>query len=188
MKKVAFGIRMDRTLLSKIDEFANEKYIPRSTAIERLTATGLKAIRSHKADYQDNQDRESGAAAGLWGRQMGPRIARHFNGKQIEKNINVFLINGNRTAIKAARSTNTQIGIYNTVFKRIEVIWGAFQTERDTFEVFSISPKLWNKYAREAAESNPNHGKLTFLNISNFRKYGELIAEIKEVDLDKNYK
>lgn len=183
MEKTAFGIRMEKKLLADVDKFASTQGQSRSMAIERLTATGLVAVQSKKVPYQDNQDQESGAAAAQWGRKTGPRIAQYFGGEQVKPNVNEFIFDGDLVAIKVASPTNTQIGVYNTVRDRVSAIWGAFQTKDDTFEIFQMTPKSWKELAREAAKSNPNYGKLTFVNVSSFRKHGQEVAVVKMADL-----
>ena len=177
MERKSFGIRMEKNLLERVDDYAAEKDMTRSEAIENIVRSKMEATMG-KAFVQ-TQDQESGAAAAKWGREVGPLIAKKFGAEQIRPNVNEFLLDGQRIALKTASRTNNQIGVYNSVRDRVKYIWGAFEKDSGLFEVYELTPTVWKKHAREAVQSSANHGKLTLMNHATFkelstRKVGEL--------------
>ena len=87
------------------------------------------------------QDRESGARANSFGREMGRLIAKHMD-FDIASNSNEGVYNGEQVVIKSVSYTNPKFGIVKGMIERIDKVLLARETEqRGTFELYSIALK-----------------------------------------------
>ena len=127
-----------------------------------------------------SQDRESGARANRFGREMAPRIATLFGGHQPYKNINLFQIDGQWITIRSSRIKTRRVGVLNSVEKQIDSVWAAFEFEPSLFEIFRMPRDIWAVKAHKASK-NVNQKQMS---MTVFKKFDRALGVTVRLETD----
>lgn len=185
------GVRIPERVLVSLDEYARAQELTRSKAIAVLVEEALAGRvigpseeRTSRVHEFWGQDTASGQRAQQWGVQTARKIAAVLGADKAmdQPNANEFFLDGKRIAIKCARVRTTQCGLTNTMRDRVDYIVCAAQTVEGAFNLYRVTPEQWQEHANEPPERNRNHGYLTHLSRSVFRRVGEDLGEVEIED------
>ena len=88
------------------------------------------------------QNRTTGAAANLWGRQTALRIMTAIGAQPVNRISNECLWNGRRFLIKSANARVTSVGVSYKMIEHLHAVLGAFRKRGSTFELYELDPKV----------------------------------------------
>lgn len=120
------------------------------------------------------QDKLSGANANEYGHETARKIAEKINAVPVTDNSNEFAYEGRLITIRCAHKGNNQVGCLYTMLERVDTVFAAFEKENNIYEIFEISPALFNLYARDSK----NEGKIGLVNINDFKRVGKIVEVV----------
>jgi hypothetical protein len=126
------------------------------------------------------QDRETGEAGRVFGRECGPRTAELIGARHLGGQSNECVWNGERVVIKCAQrksKKNPTVGVLTDMLGRLQSVVGVFQQSGPTFEVVVMSASDYQQHMRirQADEERAEQG---MLNYSDFLKYGKPLQTV----------
>lgn len=125
------------------------------------------------------QDRESGAAAGIYGFETAKAIAQKVGAKkERRKNSNEYLLKGKHIVIKCAHLGNDSVGVSWHMLKGLDSIYGAFETDKGTYEIYELSPARFKMNARETASQGPSRGRVGIVKKTVFKEKGKFLEAL----------
>lgn len=124
------------------------------------------------------QNRESGAAANKWGRQIARLIARKLGATEISNRSNEFILNGKNITIRCAHYNTDSVGVTYLMLNRIDYVIGAFEDERGRFNLYELRPTQYKKKMTETRSKGPSAGKVGIVKRSTFERLGRLLATV----------
>ena len=125
------------------------------------------------------QNRESGAAANEYGRKTAKMIAEKIGAKSISKRSNEFELQGRRITIRCAKHSTNDFGVTYRMLERIDAIFAALEQENGKYELYEISPSMFEKNMRETKCKGPAAGKVGLVRKSVFVNEGEFICSVR---------
>jgi hypothetical protein len=102
-------------------------------------------------------------------------IAKRIGAKKLSAKSNEFEWKGQRITIHSARHGNLGIGVTYKTLPRIQVIVGAFEVAPDEFELWSISPEVFQANMRD---SPTGKGKTALLQKKTFTEQGKFETKL----------
>jgi hypothetical protein len=127
-----------------------------------------------------SQDRESGAKAVEYGLATAKKIAREFEAKKIgNPRSNEYEIDNKKIVIKCARATTNSVGVPYQMLDRIEAIYGAFEINRNEYEIIEISSKEFSENMRATRSKGASAGRVGIVRKSYFQSKGKFVKKIK---------
>ena len=125
------------------------------------------------------QDRESGARAVKYGLQTAKIIADKLGAEKIGNiRSNEYKINNNIVVIKCARATTDSIGVAYHMLDRIAAIWGSFENEKGTYDIYEMKPDTYRMHMRPTKSRGPSAGRVGIVRKSDFVAKGKFIMNI----------
>lgn len=124
------------------------------------------------------QDRKSGAAANLYGRETAAKITKLLGTKLISSNSNECKLNGKRVVIKCSKKNTKCVGVSYQMLKRLDAIVAAFETERGMYDLYELSPCDFADNMRETRSKGPAAGRVGLVTKSVFEDKGRFIKQI----------
>ena len=100
------------------------------------------------------QNRETGAEANKYGRETAKKIARLLGAERLANNSNEVRYDGKHCVIKCARGKNFYIGVTTKMLKRIENIIAAFEDGDGSYELYELSPDVFDENMRIGFHEN----------------------------------
>jgi hypothetical protein len=131
-----------------------------------------KTVTNSSRSHAMSQNRESGARANEYGRITARRIAQRIGAKSSSKTSNEFELDGRKVTIRCARFATNDFGVTYKMLKRIDAILGALEQENDAYEIYELSPKIFQKFMRATRSKGPSAGKVGIVNKSVFVNNG----------------
>lgn len=125
-----------------------------------------------------SQDRNSGAAANIWGRETARLIAVSIGAELVSKNSNECVLGNDRAVIKCAKVTTDSVGVTYKMLERIEYVFGAFQTESGYFDLYKLPKVHFESKMRPTASQGASNGKVGILRKSEFEINGSHLGRI----------
>ena len=127
------------------------------------------------------QDRSSGSAGNLYGRECGKRIAAALGAERIrtDGNSNECLLGGMRIVIKCSRAaTQQQVGVYLSMLERLDAVVGAFENENRSTDIVRLSAKDYAECMRVRSYVS---GDLGLVHRRSFAEKGILLTALPPV-------
>ncbi len=125
------------------------------------------------------QNRDSGARANEYGRENAKRIAEKIGAKSISKRSNEFELKGRKITIRSAKHSTNDLGVTYKMLERIDAIFGALEQENGKYELYEISPSMFEKNMRETRSKGPAAGKVGLVRKSVFVNEGTFICSVE---------
>jgi hypothetical protein len=91
---------------------------------------------------------------------------------------NECILDGQPVVIKCAAASTDSVGVTFLMLKRVARIIGAFETSKNTFDVWSITPQQYESQMRDTASKGASAGKVGLVRRSYFEKAGSHIGTI----------
>lgn len=126
-----------------------------------------------------SQDRESGAAANAWGRRTAISVAEHLGATNLSSGSNECVLNGERVVIKCAAARTSSVGVTFKMLERLDAIIGAFQLEDGAFELWSLSPSVFESEMTDTRSLGASAGKVGIVRKDVFRERGSPIGIVQ---------
>ncbi len=124
------------------------------------------------------QNRESGARANKYGRETAQIIAKGIGAKSISKTSNEFELQGRKITIRCAKHSTDSLGVTHKMLKRIDAIFGALEQEDGKYEIYELSPSLFEKRKRETRSRGASAGKVGLVRKSVFIDEGKFVCSL----------
>ena len=118
------------------------------------------------------QNRESGARANEYGRETAKKIAEKIGAKSISKISNEFELQGRKITIRCAKHSTNDLGVTYKMLERIDAIFAALEQENGKYELYEISPSMFEKNMRETKSKGRAAGKVGLVRKSVFVNEG----------------
>ncbi len=125
------------------------------------------------------QNRESGARANKYGRECAKKIAEKIGAKSISKTSNEFELQGRKITIRCAKHSTNDLGVTYKMLERIDAIFAALEQENGKYDIYEISPSMFEKNMRETKSKGAAAGKVGLVRKSVFVNEGEFICSVK---------
>lgn len=125
------------------------------------------------------QNRESGARANEYGRETARKIAEKISAKSISKISNEFELQGRKITIRCAKHSTNDLGVTYKMLERIDTIFAALEQEDGKYEIYEISPSMFEKNMRETRSKGDAAGKVGLVRKSVFVNEGEFICSVE---------
>ena len=125
------------------------------------------------------QNRESGARANEYGRECAKKIAGKIGAKSISKTSNEFELQGRKITIRCAKHSTNDLGVTYKMLERIDAIFAALEQENGKYELYEISPSMFEKNMRETRSKGAAAGKVGLVRKSVFVNEGEFICSVR---------
>ena len=125
------------------------------------------------------QDRESGARANRYGRETAIKIADAIGATSISKTSNEFKLEGRKITIRCARHSTNDLGVTYKMLERIDAIFAALEQENGMYELYEISPNMFEENMRETRSKGAAAGKVGLVRKSVFIDEGEFIRSVR---------
>ena len=122
------------------------------------------------------QDRESGARANAYGRETAKKIAVSIGAKSISATSNEFELQGRKITIRCARRSTSDLGVTYKMLKRIDGVFAALEQKNGKYEVFELSPNIFEKNMRETKSKGASAGKVGMVRKSIFIDEGKFVG------------
>jgi len=125
------------------------------------------------------QDRESGAAGAKFGRETAKIIAQKLGAtKEGRSTSNEYLLKGKHIVIKCAHQKNDSVGISYHMLKKLDSIYGAFETDSGTYKIYELSPPQFAKNEQPTKSKGPSKGKVGVVKKAIFYEKGAFLNEL----------
>ena len=124
------------------------------------------------------QNRESGARANAYGRECAKKIAEKIGAKSISKTSNEFELKGRKITIRCAKHLTNDLGVTYKMLERIDTIFAALEQENGKYDIYEISPSMFEKNMRETKSKATAAGKVGLVRKSVFVNEGEFINSV----------
>ena len=106
------------------------------------------------------QDRTTGTAANLWGRETARRITAVIGAHPVNKNSNECLWKGRRFLIKSANPRVTSVGVSYKMIERLHAVLGAFRKSGSTFALYELDPKICSNNMTPTRSKGPSKNRV----------------------------
>jgi len=124
------------------------------------------------------QDRDSGAEANRYGREMARVIANRLGTSCPDKNSNECVYKGKRVVIKCAHARTQDIGVSYRMLERIDEIIAAFEQDSGAYRLYCLTPAQFRKNMRPTASKGPAAGRVGLVRKSVFLETRQFLAAI----------
>lgn len=125
------------------------------------------------------QDQQTGAAASVWGRETGHRIAHELGARPLSRTSNECMLGRERIVIKCAKPATDSVGVTFKMLERISRVFGAFQQEDGTFDIWALSSAVFAKHMRDSRSQGASAGKVGLVRRGTFYSLGSHIARVR---------
>ena len=124
------------------------------------------------------QNRESGAQAQRFGREMAKAIAKRLGTECKNPNSNECMYEGKRAVIKCAHQATNDIGVSYKMLDRLDVIIAAFEDEPDCYELFEFDPEHFRENMRPTRSKGPAADRVGLVRKSTVIKEGTYLCHL----------
>ena len=124
------------------------------------------------------QDRQSGAAANLWGHKTAARIMRCLGVKGISSNSNECRFWGEIVVIKCSASKTGGVGVSYLMLERIAAVIGAFTRNSTQFDLYRLSSEDYERHMTPTLSKGPSSGKVGIVRKNVFLQLGKHLGVI----------
>ncbi len=125
------------------------------------------------------QGQESGARAVEYGLQTARKIAEKLGGMKIgQVRSNEFKIDDRQVVIKCAKITNNKVGVPYRMLDRVAAIWGSFETENGTYDIYEMRPDTYRENMRPTRSTGGSAGRVGIVNKSAFIDRGKFFMNL----------
>lgn len=124
------------------------------------------------------QNRDSGAAANLFGRETAPKIAAAIGARMLGEESNEALLDGKRVVIKCAGKNTNSVGVTYSMLESLESVVAAFQHKNGSYDVFSLAATIYAAKARDS-RSQSGEGRIGLVAKKVFQAEGKRIRIVK---------
>ena len=128
------------------------------------------------------QNRESGAAANLYGRDCAARIAVALGARKLHGNSNECAYQHQLVSIHCARPKTTKVGATYNTLKNVSAVWGAFAARSGPYnvcEVRSLSVNDYQANMKPTRSKGASSGKVGTVDRRVFERLGSLMAQVR---------
>jgi hypothetical protein len=122
------------------------------------------------------QDSESGGRAARWGRETADRIAQAIGASDLAAASNECILDGKRAVIKCAAAATDSVGVTYRMLGRLDTIVAAFQSDDDSFELWSLMPDQFRDAMRDSA--GVGRGKTGLVRKDYFKSNGRALGRL----------
>jgi len=131
------------------------------------------------SDLTMPQGRGSGARAVEYGLQTARKIADKIGGKKIgSARSNEYEIGNRKIVIKCARIKTDSVGVTYRMLDRVAAIWGSFENENGTYEIYEMSPDRYREHMSPTRSTGPSAGRVGIVRRSTFLDRGKFLMRI----------
>ena len=124
------------------------------------------------------QNRNTGAAANLWGRQTARRIMAVIGARPVNGNSNECLWKGRRFVIKSANPRVTGVGVSYKMIEHVHAVLGAFRKSGSTFQLYELDPKICSDNMTPTRSKGPSKDRVGIVRRAVFIEQGKALGEI----------
>jgi hypothetical protein len=125
------------------------------------------------------QNRESGARANEYGRETAQKIAKGVGAKPISKTSNEFELQGRKITIRCAKHSTDSLGVTYKMLKRVDAIFAALEQEDGKYEIYELSPSVFEKRMRETKSKGASAGKVGLVSKKVFINESKFVCSVK---------
>jgi hypothetical protein len=122
------------------------------------------------------QNRETGARADRFGREMADRIARTLGTRLITKNSNEINYKGKRIVIKSAQKNVPQIGVSLKMLKRIKGIIAVLEEKEGKYTLYKITPQWYKLEMTPSKSKSPSACKVMMVSCKRIREECSIVG------------
>jgi len=125
------------------------------------------------------QGQDSGARAVEYGLQTARRIAEKLGGRKVgQARSNEYKIDNRRVVIKCAKTTTNSVGVSYQMLDRVAAIWGSFETENGTYDIYEMTPDTYREYMTPTRSTGPSAGRVGIVAKSAFIDRGKFLMNL----------
>jgi hypothetical protein len=124
------------------------------------------------------QNRNTGAAANLWGRHTARRIMAAIGARPVNGNSNECLWKGRRFVIKSANPGVARVGLSYKMIEHLHAVLAAFRKSGSTFELYELDPKICSDNMTPTRSKGPSKGRVGMVRRAVFIEQGKALGEI----------
>ena len=125
------------------------------------------------------QGQESGAKAVEYGLQTARKIAQKIGGIKIgNARSNEYEIDNRKIVIKCAKLTTNSIGVEYSMLDNVAAIFGAFETENGTYDIYEMMPDTYRANMRPTRSTGPSAGRVGIVRKSAFVDRGNFLMNL----------
>lgn len=178
MFEVQLTIRIPQEVNRRLDTFviSNPEWSKSAVALAALDrflpADPSRPRISGRAAPGAGQDAETGKAGRDFGMLAGRKIAEHYGKLVSPIAAKLILSDGRRATVRTAKGRNTQWGCLDSVREDVDVIYCAYAKDGETFQVWEVLRKDWERKSRPVSTGHKLHGKLTLVSKSDMQEIG----------------
>ncbi len=126
------------------------------------------------------QDCESGARAVEYGLNTARQIASILGGTKVGySRSNEYRIRNKVIAIKCAKLKNDSVGVSYQMLERLDAIWGAFEGEDGSYDLYEMTPDTFKNHMRPTRSTGPSAGRVGIVKRSWFLNAGTFLETVK---------
>jgi len=122
-----------------------------------------------------SQDAESGKRAAEYGHKTAAQVAEQIGAKRVTPHANEFEYKGQRVTIRTAREKTDSVGVTYNMLKRLQLVIGAFEVAPNEYELYSLSPHLYQANLRDSLTGK---GKVGLVRRKVFLECGTFVARV----------
>lgn len=104
------------------------------------------------------QDRDSGARAARFGKEIARRIARSLGATMLGEGSNRCQYSGRAAVIKTARTKTNDIGVTYRMLGELDIIIAALETDEGGYDLFEFDPGDFRANMRDSITGRGNVG------------------------------
>ena len=123
------------------------------------------------------QNRNTGAAANLWGRQTARRIMAEIGARPAGKGNECFW-KGRRFVIHSANRGVTKVGVSYNMIKHLHAVLGVFRKSGSKFELYELDTKICSDNMTPTRSKGPSKGRVGIVRRAVFIEQGKALGEI----------
>lgn len=124
------------------------------------------------------QNQKTGSAANKYGRETAVKIMQALGTIPLDKNTNECILNGKRIAIKCSRKYTRCIGVSYIMLERLHYVIGAFEKDDNIYDLYQLSPKIFNDNMRETRSKGPAAGRVGLVDQKVFEEQGKFMQSV----------
>jgi hypothetical protein len=106
------------------------------------------------------ENRNSGAAASSYGHRNAALIASACRAQKLGSGCNDCEFNGERISVHSAKRRTASVGTTYKTLGRVKYVWGAFENDDGTYEVWSLSVGDYKNNMKPTKSKGPSRNKV----------------------------
>jgi hypothetical protein len=125
------------------------------------------------------QTKNSGAVANRWGLETAKKLIASFGAVPTGRRSNEATLKNERIVIKCAAVDTNSVGVTYQMLERIGRVFGAFELEDGSFEVWSLSSTAYKAAMTPTRSQGASAGKVGIVKKSVFLTDGQLLDRVR---------